>query len=88
MPAILLHSAAQRRQACAHSWQWFIWCFPHSSPQVSQISAHIWQNAEANSLPRAMYEAASLQICAQSMSKAMQRAIALTSRSWRQDATQ
>jgi hypothetical protein len=88
MPAMLRHSAAQRRQACAHSWQCAIGCLPHSSAQLSQTSAHIWHTAIANSLPRAMYDAASRQMDAQSMSSAMHCAIALTSCSCKQDAAQ
>ncbi|MGZ8294155.1 MAG: hypothetical protein ACXWVG_14005 [Telluria sp.] len=60
----------------------------HSSAQLSQTSAHIWHTAVANSLSRAMYDEAMRQICAQSMSSAMQRAIILTSFSRKHEAKQ
>lgn len=82
------HSAAQARQASAHFWQWSIWCWPHSSAQALQISTQRRQKACAWSLPRAIKEAATRQICAQSMSRAIQRAIAFTSSSLRHAAEQ
>lgn len=46
--AILLHSSAQLRQACAHCLQWSkSWC-SHSLAQASQMSAHRLQNCFAN----------------------------------------
>lgn len=82
------HSFAQRLQACAHSWQWGCWCLAHSSPQASQICAHVPQTDFANVLPRAMKPAAIRQTAAQSISKAMQFAIIFTSSSCRQAVAQ
>jgi hypothetical protein len=79
--AMRRHSSAQRRQAAAHSWQCCMRCRAHSSPQASQIVAHVAQIWEANSLRRAIAADASWQIAAQSMSRAMQRAIIFTSSS-------
>ena len=82
------HCSAQRRHAWAHSRQWSIECISHSWAQASQTSAQVSQIIPASSLPRAMYPAASRQRAAQSMSSRMQRAIALTSFSFRQEAAQ
>jgi hypothetical protein len=85
---MLRHSSAQRRQAAAQAWQWSIECLPHSCAHRSQVSAHSLHIATASSLPRAIAPAAKVQIAAQSMSLAMQRAIAVTSGSCKQAAAQ
>jgi hypothetical protein len=46
--AILRHSSAQLRQACAHCLQWSISWRSHSLAQASQMSAHRLQNCFAN----------------------------------------
>jgi hypothetical protein len=51
----------------------------HSSPHISQTEAQAWQIVLANSLPLAMKPAATRQSWAQSISKAIQRAIAFGS---------
>jgi hypothetical protein len=58
-------------------------CFAHSSPHVSQMFAHSAQMSRAHSLLRAIAPEANPQISAQSMSRAMQRAIDFTSGSCR-----
>jgi hypothetical protein len=88
MVAMLRHSSAQRRQASAQRWQWSCWCLAHSSPQAWHTSAQAAQIARAFSLPRAMAAAATAHSSAQSMSRAMQRAIIFTSSSCRQAAAQ
>jgi len=82
------HSSAQRRQARAQALQWSMSCCSHSPEHASQISEQRAQIAAAFSLSRAMYPAARRQSCAQSMSRAMQRAIALGSSSARHAAAQ
>lgn len=78
---MLVHSCAQRWQAFAHSWQWRIGCFAHSSPHAWQTSAQSLHSCLAKSLSLDMKDAASRQMAAQSMSKAMQRVNLLTSSS-------
>jgi hypothetical protein len=86
--AIFRHSTPQRRQASAHCWQWSMSCLAHSKAQASQTSAHSRHAAGAWSLPPAMKAAAKWQICAQSVSSPMHRAMAFTSGSCRQQAAQ
>jgi cobalamin biosynthesis Mg chelatase CobN len=81
-------ASAQRLQARAQAWQWSMSCLAHSSPQAPHASAHSAHRASACSLPRAIKAAAVLHRAAQSMSSAMQRAMALTSGSRRQEAAQ
>ena len=88
MAPILRHSAAQRAQAAAHSWQCCIGCLPHSPAHMSHKSAHAWHNSSATSLPRATNPAAIRHNCAQSISSAMQRVIIFGSGSRRQAAAQ
>jgi hypothetical protein len=58
-------------------------CFSHSAAHSSQTSAQSEQICGASSLPRPIQAAATRQICAQSVSTAMQRAIAFGSSSFR-----
>jgi hypothetical protein len=86
MPLMRRHSAAQRRQALAQSWQCCIGCLPHSAAHMSQISAQDWQIMLATSLPLAIAPAARRHIWEQSISRAIQRAIDFTSCSCKQPA--
>ena len=85
---MLRHASAQRRQAAAQAWQCTMACLLHSCAHRSQLWAQSLQIAITSSLPRAIDPAARVQIAAQSMSLVMQRAIAFTSGSCKQVATQ
>jgi len=86
--AMRRHSSAQRLHASAHSRQWSIECFAHSSAQTSHRSAQVAQTVAADSLPRDIVATQKRHASAQSRQRAMQRAIAFGSASCRQAAAQ
>ena len=84
--AILRHSSAHLRHACAHNLQCSIcWCFSHSSAHASQNSAHVLQICFTNSLSLDINWEAVQQTEAQSRSNWMHRSNIFTSCSLRQE---
>jgi len=74
--AMLLHAAAQRRQASAQSWHASLSCLAHSVAQASQIFAQSAHQSAAKGEPRDMARAQAWQISAQSRQSLRQSAIA------------
>ena len=86
--AILRHSSAQLRHACAHLLQWSTLCLSHSWAHASHTSAHRLQNCFANWLSIDINAADAQHTSAHSLLVWTQFAIILTSCSLRSEVAQ